>query len=92
MKAIHFVTGATGFVGSNLVLELLGQAETEVSSGGSLADPALTRGNDNGSSAHNAGPPIVSLDRVQSQSVHPSHAQLPDVSCVGDFALRPHAR
>jgi nucleoside-diphosphate-sugar epimerase len=30
MKAIHFVTGATGFVGSNLVLEILGQAETEV--------------------------------------------------------------
>jgi len=30
MKAIHFVTGATGFVGSNLVLGLLGQAETEV--------------------------------------------------------------
>src|SRR5215469_17363536 len=30
MKAIHFLTGATGFVGSNLVLELLGQPETEV--------------------------------------------------------------
>jgi thioester reductase-like protein len=30
MKAIHFLTGATGFVGANLVLELLGQPETEV--------------------------------------------------------------
>ena len=30
MKAIHFVAGATGFVGSSLVLELLGQTETEV--------------------------------------------------------------
>src|SRR5271167_286048 len=30
MKAAHFVTGGTGFVGSNLILELLGQSETEI--------------------------------------------------------------
>lgn len=30
MKTIHFVTGATGFVGSNLALELLAQSGTEV--------------------------------------------------------------
>ncbi|HEY6273840.1 MAG TPA: SDR family oxidoreductase [Terriglobales bacterium] len=30
MTTIHFVTGGTGFVGSNLILELLGEPRTEV--------------------------------------------------------------
>src|SRR5262249_49417996 len=50
---------------------VLGQAEAEVGGCRGLADPTLARGNDNSWSAHNSGPPIVSPDRVQSQSVRP---------------------
>ena len=50
---------------------VLGETDAEIGGGGSFANAPLARCDDNRASAHNSEPPIASLYRVQSQSVHP---------------------
>jgi len=93
VKAIHFVTGATGFVGSNLALELLSQAETEVY--------ALVRSTDESSEArlrsalrHAAGVAGYgnALDQAISERCHAVEGDIQSENCGAhaNSLPRPH--